>query len=420
MDRQERHQGREGRRRRPAALARVGRDADKRQAVDITADSVIPVGRSTAKEPRQHRRAREPEPAAAARRAPAARPTAGRAAALAGHDDHGDDTASATSHAPAAAGPRDARHRALPAALFGREDRRAYIEVRYRHRDDMRRHFFAHTDTFAAARTIARLGLSSDVYVGVAPRRHDDAGGKDAIDRVWTLWADIDTPDAHDALRKASRSRRRSSSRRAPPGHLHAYWPLARPVSITAAETANRRLAATARRRRRRGHERRDDPAAARHLLLQDHASDTGRARSASTRQLTTLEPSPTRIAADPAPPTPTHAPSRGAGTAPRAATRCARWTRRTTSAPHRASGRALAQDQLPVSRRPHPEPARLRTSRRRLVLLRLQTPRSHRLRPRQLLWELDTRGASSSSCAPASTSCCCPDRRPPRRGGRR
>ena len=28
------------------------------------------------------------------------------------------------------------------------------------------------------------------------------------------------------------------------PGHLHAYWPLTQPVSITAAETANRRLAA--------------------------------------------------------------------------------------------------------------------------------------------------------------------------------
>ena len=129
------------------------------------------------------------------------------------------------------------------AALFGREDRRAYIEVRYRHGDTMRRHFLAHTDTFAAARTIARLGLSSDVYVGVAPRRHDDAGGKDAIDRVWTLWADIDTPDAQDALRKVPVAPAILIAS-GTPGHLHAYWPLAQPVSITAAETANRRLAA--------------------------------------------------------------------------------------------------------------------------------------------------------------------------------
>ena len=55
-------------------------------------------------------------------------------------------------------------------ALFGREQAGALIEVRYRHRDLMRRDFFAHTDTYAAARRILRLGLRTDVYVGVAPR----------------------------------------------------------------------------------------------------------------------------------------------------------------------------------------------------------------------------------------------------------
>jgi hypothetical protein len=129
------------------------------------------------------------------------------------------------------------------AALFGREDRRAYIEVRYRHDDTMRRHFLAHTDTFAAARTIARLSLSSDVYIGVAPRRHDDTGGKDAIDRVWTLWADIDTPNAHDALRAVPVTPAILIAS-GTPGHLHAYRPLSEAVGITAAETANRRLAA--------------------------------------------------------------------------------------------------------------------------------------------------------------------------------
>ena len=129
-------------------------------------------------------------------------------------------------------------------ALFARESPGAFIEVRYRHRDAMRRHFFAHTDTYTAARTIARLGLSTDVYVGVAARRSKHAGGKDAIRRVWTLWADLD--DARRPRRASSScpSRRRSSSPPAAPGHLHAYWPLAQPVSITAAETANRRLAA--------------------------------------------------------------------------------------------------------------------------------------------------------------------------------
>jgi hypothetical protein len=127
-------------------------------------------------------------------------------------------------------------------ALFHRDSPGAFIEVRYRHRDEMRRHFFEHTDTFAAARTIARLGLRSDVYVGVAARR-SRAGGKDAIGRVWTLWADLDHAEAHERLEQlpvgpaiviASGSA----------GHLHAYWPLARPVSIAAGEAANRRLAA--------------------------------------------------------------------------------------------------------------------------------------------------------------------------------
>jgi hypothetical protein len=128
-------------------------------------------------------------------------------------------------------------------ALFARESPGAFIEVRYRHRDDMRRHFFAHTDTFPAARTIARLGLSSDVYVGVAARRSNHAGGKDAIRRVWTLWADLDDADAHarlDELPVAPAILIASGTA----GHRHAYWPLARPVSIAAAESANRRLAA--------------------------------------------------------------------------------------------------------------------------------------------------------------------------------
>jgi CHC2 zinc finger len=80
------------------------------------------------------------------------------------------------------------------------------------------------------------------VYVGVAARR-TSAGGKDAIARVWTLWADLDQPDAHarlDALPVTPAILITSGTA----GHRHAYWPLARPVSIQAAEAANRRLAA--------------------------------------------------------------------------------------------------------------------------------------------------------------------------------
>jgi hypothetical protein len=127
-------------------------------------------------------------------------------------------------------------------ALFGREPSGALIEVRYRHRDGMRRNFFACTNTHAAARRILRLGLRSDVYVGVAPRRRR-AGGKDAIERIWTLWADLDNADAHqhlDRLPVAPAIVIASGSA----GHLHAYWPLEQPISISAGEQANRRLAA--------------------------------------------------------------------------------------------------------------------------------------------------------------------------------
>jgi len=127
-------------------------------------------------------------------------------------------------------------------ALHGRATAGALIEVRYRHRDGMRNAFFAHTDTTIAARTIVRLGISSDVYVGVASRRTRH-GGKHAISEVWALWADLDDVDAYHALEQlpvAPAILVASGT----VGHLHAYFPLREPVDILAAEAANRRLAA--------------------------------------------------------------------------------------------------------------------------------------------------------------------------------
>ena len=78
-------------------------------------------------------------------------------------------------------------------------NREQLIEVRHRYGDGMRSTFFAHTDTNTAARTILRLATHTDVYVGVAPRARR-AGGRDAIERVWSLWADLDHVDAAAAL----------------------------------------------------------------------------------------------------------------------------------------------------------------------------------------------------------------------------
>ena len=166
-------------------------------------------------------------------------------------------------------------------ALFDREGAGALIELRSRHRGGMRSAFFPATDTFTAARTIVREALRTDVYVGVAPRRRR-AGGKEALAQLRTLWVDVDTADARtrlDALPVAPAIVIASGTA----GHVHAYWLLARPVSIQTAEAANRRLAAAARRRQRRRHERRDDPPPTRHLQPQDEPADTGRARAADT-----------------------------------------------------------------------------------------------------------------------------------------
>jgi hypothetical protein len=126
-------------------------------------------------------------------------------------------------------------------ALFGRETTGALIDVRWRYRGGMSQSFLPHHATYPAARAILRRGLSSDVYVGVAPRRLR-AGGKDAIEQVWALWADLDQVDAAKRLEQlpvAPAIVIASGS----PGHLHAYWTLRRPVSVQAAEQANRRLA---------------------------------------------------------------------------------------------------------------------------------------------------------------------------------
>jgi hypothetical protein len=106
----------------------------------------------------------------------------------------------------------------------------------------MRQRFLPAADLLSAARTIVRLGINTDMYVGVAPR-HQAAGDKTAITSVWTLWADLDDPDTHRALRRlpvAPAILIASGSH----GHLHTYWPLTDPVSVPEAEQANRRLAA--------------------------------------------------------------------------------------------------------------------------------------------------------------------------------
>lgn len=127
-------------------------------------------------------------------------------------------------------------------ALFEREQPDALIELRYRYRTGMRQRFLPAADLFTAARTIVRLGINTDVYVGVAPRQRA-RGDKTSITSVWTLWADLDDPDTHSQLERlpvAPAIVIASGS----PRHLHTYWSVTDPVSVAVAEQANRRLAA--------------------------------------------------------------------------------------------------------------------------------------------------------------------------------
>jgi hypothetical protein len=103
----------------------------------------------------------------------------------------------------------------------------------------MRQRFIDAARPSAAAAAITALARSHDVYVGCVPRTRR-RGGKNALARSWTLWADCDTQESIDELGAfvpqpaiVVRSGR----------GLHAYWPLTAPVTPAAVEQGNRRLA---------------------------------------------------------------------------------------------------------------------------------------------------------------------------------
>jgi hypothetical protein len=126
------------------------------------------------------------------------------------------------------------------AVLAGPDAAGDYLELRYRTDGrGMRQRFMDAARPSAAAAAITALARSRDVYVGCVPRSRR-AGGKKALARSWTLWADCDTPTSIAALEDFApqpaiivRSGR----------GLHAYWPLTEPLAPAEVERANRRLA---------------------------------------------------------------------------------------------------------------------------------------------------------------------------------
>jgi hypothetical protein len=103
----------------------------------------------------------------------------------------------------------------------------------------MRQRFIDAARPSAAAAAITALARSRDVYVGCVPRTRR-AGGKNALARSWTLWADCDTQQSIDEL--AAFVPQPAITVRSGRG-LHAYWPVDAPLAPGPLEQANRRLA---------------------------------------------------------------------------------------------------------------------------------------------------------------------------------
>jgi RepB DNA-primase from phage plasmid len=93
----------------------------------------------------------------------------------------------------------------------------------------------------AAVRHCVDLAHAYNVFVGAAPRAHED-GTAAAVEEVWSLWADLDGPEALARL-AAFRPLPSIVVRTGSPDHAHAYWPLRAAISPQGAQRANRRLA---------------------------------------------------------------------------------------------------------------------------------------------------------------------------------
>jgi hypothetical protein len=131
---------------------------------------------------------------------------------------------------------------AFMAALAGPQPASGWLELRHRRRDrpGMGQRFFRASEPQAAACAATALALTSDVYVGCAPRS-ERAGTKAAVRQGWVLWVDCDDPSSIDRLERFDPAPailvRTSQHGR------HAYWPLDRPLPVDELERANRRLA---------------------------------------------------------------------------------------------------------------------------------------------------------------------------------
>jgi hypothetical protein len=133
------------------------------------------------------------------------------------------------------------------AGLAGEEPEGGLLELRTKPAGGSMRRlgFFSAHDRPPIMAAILDAAANGDVYVGVAPRRVKPtgelpSGGVDAIERVWMLFVDADTPESCEALR----SFQPQAAILIHSGNgLHGYWPLRKPLAPEHAKRANRRLA---------------------------------------------------------------------------------------------------------------------------------------------------------------------------------
>ena len=129
--------------------------------------------------------------------------------------------------------------------LAGPSPDQRLLEVRYRTngRPGMAQQFISAVEPITAAEVIRRLVTDGDTYVGVLLRDRAE-GGRRAVTSSHLLWVEIDAPDAYRRLLSAPASPTAVVSS-GTPGHLHAYWQLADPVSADHVAELNRKLAGT-------------------------------------------------------------------------------------------------------------------------------------------------------------------------------
>jgi hypothetical protein len=126
--------------------------------------------------------------------------------------------------------------------LEGGAEESAFLEVRRRTSSGMMAtEFHSVGDHESVSVSVLQHARRTDVYVGCAPRARR-AGTKDAIDQVWTLWAECDGAGSVEALQHFTPAPALIIGSGSGV-NCHAYWPLTEPLTPRAAESSNLRLA---------------------------------------------------------------------------------------------------------------------------------------------------------------------------------